>query len=256
MAENTSIEWTKVTWNPHTGCYPVSPGCDNCYMYRDMQRYGKNPRKVERTKSVFDLPLRIKEPSKIFVCSWSDFFIKQADAWRDECWDIIRRCPQHTFQILTKRPERITDCLPVDWGKGYANVWLGVSTENQEMADKRISVLLDIPAAVHFLSVEPMLAAINLYRYLSYDAIHGAKTPIDWVIVGGESGPNARKMQKHWVIGIKNWCEAAYVPFFFKQWGGKSKIDGHWGGNQLDGKVYHQFPDVAAYRAPEQLEMF
>jgi len=241
MAENTGIEWTDATWNPHIGCYPVSTGCDNCYMYREMVRYGKDPRNVERTTSVFDLPLRLKKPSKIFVCSWSDFFIKQADAWRNECWDIIRRCPQHTFQLLTKRPERIADHLPADWGKGYANVWLGVSTENQEMADKRIPLLLDIPARVHFLSVEPMLGPVDLMPW--YESI-----PFDWIIVGGESGPNARGMHERWVYDIAQFCVDTDTPFFFKQWGGKSRIDGHWGGNQLDGKTYRRFPSVPVYR--------
>lgn len=247
MADNTGIQWTDSTWNPWQGCFRVSPGCDNCYMYRDMKRYNKIPNHVVRSKTTFGAPLKWKEGRKVFVCSWSDFFIKQADPWRDEAWDIIRRTPQHTYQILTKRPERIADHLPADWGKGYPNAWLGVSTENQEQADKRIPLLIDIPAVVHFLSVEPMLGPVDLWRW---------EYLIDWIVVGGESGPNARTMRKEWALDIGQFCRDTNAAFFFKQWGGKYKKDGHWGGNELDGKTYQQFPDVPAYREPEQLELF
>jgi protein gp37 len=120
MGENSAIQWTDVTWNIARGCSKVDEDCKFCYMYRDSfdgTRY--NPREVVRTKTVFNLPLKVKEPSKIFTCSLTDFFHEDIDSYRNEAWDIIRKCPHHTFQILTKRPERIIDCLPADWGEGW-----------------------------------------------------------------------------------------------------------------------------------------
>lgn len=202
MGYNSKIEWTQATWNCWQGCHKVSAGCANCYMYRDKERFGQDPSTVIRSKTTFDQPLKWSEPRLIFVCSWSDFFIKEADPWRDEAWDIIRQTPKHTYQILTKRPERILSCLPNDWDNGWSNVWLGISAENQEMADKRIPILAQIPAKVRFLSLEPLLNSI----YLGFDGI----APKTWgygyqpisnlihqVIVGGESGPNARPMHPH-----------------------------------------------------------
>lgn len=132
MSEKSAIQWTDATWNIARGCTKVDEDCKYCYMYRDSfgsTRY--NPLDVVRTKTVFDLPLRIKEPSKIFTCSLTDFFHEAIDGYRNEAWDIIRRCPQHTFQVLTKRPERIWKCLPEDWGDGWPNVWLGTSVGSE-----------------------------------------------------------------------------------------------------------------------------
>jgi protein gp37 len=229
VAKTSAIEWTEATWNPWHGCHKVSPGCAHCYMYRDKLRYGQDPSQVLRSKSSFDAPIRWKEPRVIFTCSWSDFFIQEADDWRDEAWDIIRRTPQHTYQVLTKRPERIHEHLPGDWP--FNNVWLGVSVENPRFYN-RIETLVQIPAAVRFLSLEPLLAPMeNL-------PLHG----ISWVVVGGESGPRCRPMEAEWVRKIRKQCGKAKTAFFFKQWGGPRKKAT---GRVLDGKLWNAMPRVA-----------
>ena len=223
MGKNTAITWTDHSWNPWQGCHKVSTACDNCYMYREKKRYGQDPGTVVRSSNkTFNQPLRWWEPAKVFTCSWSDFFIEEADEWRFWAWYIIMKTPHLTYQILTKRPERIKDCLPKDWGNGWPNVWLGVTAENQEMADLRVPILLQIPAAVRFVSVEPMLGPVDLDSYL----VVGADYPwsimckgIDWVICGGESGPRARPMHPDWVRSLRAQCQVVGVPFFFKQWG-------------------------------------
>jgi len=228
MGKNSAIAWTDHTWNPWQGCHKVSDGCLNCYMFRDMKRFGKVPSLVLRSiDSTFNAPMKWKELARVFVCSWSDFFIQEADRWRDSAWEIIRKTPHLTYQILTKRPERIKDCLPEDWGQGWPNVWLGVTTENQAMANLRVPALLKIPAAIHFVSVEPMLEVVNLANVIMPDGDHlgnnlfnhGTGNGINWVICGGESGPKARPMHPDWVRGLRNQCQGARVPFFFKQWG-------------------------------------
>jgi protein gp37 len=226
MGKASAIEWTEATWNPWHGCLKVSPGCAHCYMYRDKRRYGQDPSKVLRSKSSFEAPTKWKESKVIFTCSWSDFFIEQADEWRDEAWEIIRSTPQHTYQILTKRPERITGHLPNGWP--FSNVWLGVSVENPRFY-KRIEVLADIPAEVRFLSLEPLLAPMPSLPLAG----------ISWVVVGGESGPNCRPMQVEWVRQIRSQCTKAKVAFFFKQWGGPRKDVT---GRVLDGKVWNAMP--------------
>lgn len=218
MSQISAIEWTDATWNPWHGCHKISPGCKNCYMFRDKKRYGQNPDVVVRSKTLFDAPLKWKEPRLIFTCSWSDWFIEEADAWREEAWDIIRRTPQHTYQILTKRADRMEGRVP---NPPLPNVWLGVSVENQRYADERIPLLLKTPAAVRFLSVEPLLGPVDLYRFMPWTDIRDRhfNTGIDWVIAGGESGPEARPMHPDWVRSIRDQCVEAGVPFFFKQWG-------------------------------------
>src|SRR5689334_23079211 len=166
MGERTNIGWTDATWNPWHGCKKVSPGCKHCYMYRDKERYGQDPTKVVRSKTKFRDPFKWADGRMVFTCSWSDWFIEEADAWRPEAWEIIKATPHHTYQILTKRPERIAGHLPPDWGRGYPNVWLGVSVENQDYVE-RILRLLAEPAAVHFISAEPLLGPLNLLPYLS-----------------------------------------------------------------------------------------
>ncbi len=226
MGSHSAIEWTEATWNPWHGCLKVSPGCAHCYMYRDKIRYGQDPAQVKRGKTTFELPLKWKEPKLIFTCSWSDFFIEEADGWRDAAWDVIRSTPQHTYQILTKRPERIASHLPPDWP--LPNVWLGVSVENPRFY-WRISALSEIPAAVHFLSLEPLLAPLP---DLPLDGV-------SWVIVGGESGPRSRPMKPEWVCEIRDHCKEAGVPFFFKQWGGARKDVT---GRSLEGRVWDEMP--------------
>jgi len=231
MGKNTGIEWTDSTWNPWTGCKKVSLGCKNCYMFRDKVIYGKgDPTEVVKADlSHFYSPKRWNKPSKIFVCSWSDFFIEKADEWREEAWGLIRDLKKHKFIILTKRPENIISRLPIDWGSGYKNVWLGVSAENQIWADIRIALLLKIPAIVRFASFEPLLGPIEISE----------SNKIDWIIVGGESGPNHRPMKESWVINIRNGCKNYGIPFFFKQWGGVQRLEN---GRELEGKNYDEYP--------------
>ncbi len=268
MGTNSNIEWTDHTWNPWIGCQKVSPGCDNCYMMRDVRRFGMDGTAVYASVKTFNAPLaknrakgwKWQDGSKIFVCSWSDFFHSAADSWRGEAWDTIRRRPGLIFQILTKRPENIFTRLPDDWGGGWPNVWLGVTAENQEMADTRVTWLLSIPAARRFVSIEPMLGAVDLTRLDTIKAFdpsaiqrYGDAAPrlkwnalsnndgyngdftmqtgeemalLDWVIVGGESGPNARPMHPDWVRSLRDQCRKANVAFFFKQWGDWGKADG------------------------------
>src|SRR6185437_1579859 len=204
MGETTGISWTDHTWNPWHGCIKISPGCKNCYMYREKKQYGQQPDLVVRSKTTFNSPLKWKS-GRVFTCSWSDFFIEQADAWRDEAWDIIRHTPHLTYQILTKRPGRIADHLPKDWGEGWPHVWLGVSVESQKYADERIPVLVKVPAKIRFLSIEPLLESISLRWMAVFGKPYAAQRKdsdrtnhldglrkLDWVIVGGESGPNRR----------------------------------------------------------------
>lgn len=227
MADNTKIEWADATVNFWHGCLKVSAGCKFCYMYRDKQRYGQDGSIVQRAKpDTFFRAKKWTEPRKIFTCSWSDFFIKQADEWRQEAWEVIKSTPQHTWLILTKRPERIAQCLPKDWGKGYPNVWLGVSVENQRTADLRIPKLFEIPAAIRFLSVEPMLGPINLKPYLSITFPPDKKIyyPIHWVIIGGESGNETddfryRPAKLEWIRDIVHQTKTQEIATFVKQLG-------------------------------------
>lgn len=238
MAQNTKIQWTDATVNFWTGCTKVSSGCKYCYMYRGKEQYKKDPTKVVKTSmSTISNTLRsLKTPSLIFTCSWSDFFIEEADPWRDWAWEIIRKHPQHTWQILTKRPERIIDCLPSDWGMGYPNVWLGVTAEDDEMYQDRVPLLLQAPAVLRFVSIEPILGSIDLevvvlkgqlyYPLQGLGDIHPEFffPKIDWVIVGGESGNDNglhryRESHLDWYLSIVEQCQKAKVPVFVKQLG-------------------------------------
>lgn len=186
MGKRTGIQWTTHTWNPWQGCARVSPGCDNCYMFRDMRRYGKNPDLVRLSSAqTFNKPLRWNRDARaagerrhVFVASWADFFSAEADEWRPRAWEIIRQCESLIFQVLTKRHGRIAAHLPPDWGNGYPNVWLGVTAENREWWDRRVRALREAPARVRFVSYEPAVGSVE-----------GASAEgIDWVIIGGESG--------------------------------------------------------------------
>jgi protein gp37 len=207
MGRTTEIGWVTSSWNPWQGCEHTSPGCDHCFMFRDKRRYGQDPTVVVRSRpATFNAPLKWCEPRDIFTCSWSDFFIAQADAWRGEAWEIIRRTPQHTYLILTKRPTRIAAHLPHDWGKGWPNVWLGVSVEMPAYL-WRVDRLRAVPAAHRFLPLEPLLADLGALT------LEG----IDWVIVGGESGPIHRPMAITWVTSIAAQSLAAGVKLYIKQ---------------------------------------
>ncbi len=263
MANTSKIQWTEATWNPWHGCKKVSPGCKFCYMYRDKERYNQDPTTVLRSKGNFDAPLKWKEPRLIFTCSWSDWFIEDADAWRPEAWDIINRTPRHTYQILTKRPERITAHLPGDWGDGYPNVWLGVSAENQALFDMRVSILSNIPATVRFVSAEPLLGPIRILEPLSsyptFDDPGNCGEPIfwgmDWIIVGGESGNEAgryryRPCNTEWIAKIIGDCKEKHTrtPVFVKQLGTHlakqlNCKDRH-GGNIEEWPTYLQFREM------------
>jgi protein gp37 len=200
-------------------------------MYTAKERYGQDPRVVARSKTTFNYPLKIREPKKVFTCSWSDFFIEEADAWRDEAWEIVRRTPHLTYQILTKRADRIAEQVPWGDGEPWAHVWLGVSVENARHTP-RIGDLVRVPAALRFLSVEPLLGPISNLPLAG----------IGWVILGGESGPRHRPMEAEWVREIRDQCVQAGVPLFFKQWGGPTPKAG---GRLLDGREWAEFPAAA-----------
>ena len=201
MAQQSKIQWTDATWNPWHGCRKVSAGCKFCYMFRDKERYGLDPTQIIKSKSNFNAPLKWKEPRLIFTCSWSDWFIEEADELRPEAWEIIKRTPQHTYQMLTKRPERIWHCLPPDWGDGYENVWLGVSAEDQKHFDLRVPILAAIPATVRFVSAEPLIGPID------FSSIGSKGEAIDWLIIGGESGNETgkyryRPCRESWIFDL------------------------------------------------------
>jgi len=212
--EGTKIQWTDETINFWHGCKKVSDGCKYCYMYRDKERFNQDATKVIRSsKPIWDKAYKFKEPKKIFTCSWSDFFIEEADEWRPEAWKVIKDNPQHTWQILTKRPERINDHLPDDWGEGYDNVWLGISVESMGVFITRHNYFLEVNAKVRFISFEPLLSVIG--------AMSGA---YDWIIIGGESGNDNgnyryRECKLKWfeflitMAGVKN------IKVFVKQLG-------------------------------------
>ena len=186
-------------------------------MYRDKKRFGQNPAVVARSAdATWFAPMKWNQPATVFVCSWSDFFIKDADPWRDDAWYIMKRTPWLTYLILTKRPENIQGRWPV--GHPLKNVWLGVTAENQKQLDTRLPILLEhwLRASFQkvFVSIEPMLEPVNIVRYGHF---------IDWVIVGGESGPGARKMPILWAADVKRNCKQFKIPFFMKQMSGPTK---------------------------------
>jgi len=286
MADKTGIQWTDATWNPLSGCERISPGCANCYAktLHDKRhnavlrgtgkmlpmQYHTPFEVVKLHEDRLDQPLRWKRPRRIFVNSMSDLFHEDVpDAFIDKVFAVMALAPQHTFQILTKRAERmrdyilgapqstdrgwdvmawaseelgrdaaLVDVIASMWNKPLPNVWLGVSVENQRFADERIPLLLQTPAAVRFISAEPLLGPVDLTglhvggEYALFDnALNGthrsesgpqiptAAGRLDWVIVGGESGPGARPMHPEWARSLRDQCAAAGVNFFFKQWG-------------------------------------
>jgi protein gp37 len=238
LALGSSIEWTEATWNPVTGCTKVSAGCKFCYAERLAHRlkamgkpqYADGFRLTLQPASL-ELPLRWRRPRLIFVNSMSDLFQEGVPAkYLEQVFAVMNRCPQHTFQILTKRPGRAsTLAARFDWTD---NLWMGTSVENERVI-ARIDALRRVPARVRFLSLEPLLGPLPSLT------LGG----IDWVIVGGESGPGARPMQVDWVRSIRDQCLAKSVPFFFKQWGGVNKKRA---GRILDGRTWDELPQTAA----------
>jgi protein gp37 len=245
MANATAIEWTDVTWNPVTGCTKVSAGCDHCYAERFSERFRGT--RGHPFQNGFDLtlrperveqPLSWRKPRMIFVNSMSDLFHKRVPvAFISKVFDTMERAHWHTFQVLTKRSSIMRNFLRSRYGseRGPAHIWCGVSVEDGKRKS-RIQHLQDAPAGVRFLSIEPLIAPIGA---LSLDGI-------DWVIVGGESGPGAREMRKDWVRDIRNQCVKAGVAFFFKQWGGLRPKSG---GRDLDGREWNDFPSPSRYPA-------
>jgi protein gp37 len=236
MGEQTIIAWTDKTWNPWRGCEKISPGCAHCYMFTQQERYGRDPSVVTRTRTWGD-PIKwqraaaaARERWRVFTCSWSDFFHPDADAWRDDAWAVIRATPNLHYQILTKRPDAVRDRLPSDWGRGYPNVWLGVSVENNAFV-WRVDALRAIPARVKFVSAEPLLGPVP---DLHLDGL-------DWLIVGGESGPGYRPMDLAWARDLRDRCDAAGVTFFFKQ----SAAPRTEMGIELDGELRREWPNFA-----------
>jgi protein gp37 len=244
MAETTGIEWADATWNPWMGCSKVSAGCARCYMFREQRQYGQDPYVVRRSKTKFAEPVKWSDSRLVFTCSWSDWFHEDADPWRDEAWDVIRRTPQHVYLVLTKRPELATDRLPADWGDGYENVWLGVSIENSAFTH-RAQVLRDIPARTRFVSAEPLLGSL-------FDTRGGRREPldlddIDWLIVGGESGPACRPMRPEWARDLRDAALEVGTAFFVKQLGGWPDKRGDLKA-VLDGELWREMP--AGFAAP------
>lgn len=229
MGKNSQIQWTDATWNIARGCSKVDSDCKYCYMYRDsMNGTRYTPGEVVKTRGVFTLPLTISTPSRIFTCSLTDFFHEGCDSFRNEAWDIIRKCPQHTFQILTKRPERIKDHLPADWGsEGWDNVWLGTSIGTQD-AIHRMVQLSQIDCKTRFLSLEPLHGEIDLIKAtIKFTGLPGdfyVLPAFDWVIVGGESGHETGKYRYRpceisWIEKIVNQCKSNSIRVFVKQLG-------------------------------------
>ena len=234
MSQDSPIEWTESTWNPVTGCTRISPGCKHCYaerMARRLQAMGqpnyRNGFRLTVHPQALEAPLRWRNPRVIFVNSMSDLFHEDVPfEFARRVFDVMERAAQHTFQVLTKRPEVALACADrLPWPD---NVWLGTSVESG-LYTHRIKTLARIPAKLRFLSLEPLLGPIpNL-------PLRG----IDWVIVGGESGPGARPMEKRWATQIRDRCLVRGVPFFFKQWGGVNKKRT---GRELDGRYWNEMP--------------
>ena len=235
MGMNSQIEWTESTWNPVTGCTKISSGCAHCYaerMARRLKAMGqpsyRNGFCVTVHEHALELPLSWRKPQVIFVNSMSDLFHEDVPVeFILRVFDVMQRCDWHLFQVLTKRSSRLAQLNPLlPWPR---NVWMGVTVESAEYVT-RIDDLRPVPAAARFLSLEPLLEPLP---GLDLEGI-------DWVIVGGESGPAARPMDEAWALDIRDQCRRAGVPFFFKQWGGKNRKKA---GRLLDGRTWDQMPE-------------
>ena len=248
MAES-SIEWTDATWNPVAGCTVLTAGCTNCYAmrmaarleamgtekYRGLTRKsGKRAvwtGKIRLDEKSLDVPRAWSKPRKVFVNSMSDLFHDDVPVeFIARVWEVMKNTPRHTYQILTKRPERMAEVLARSPFEILSNVWLGASVEDDRVLD-RLDAIRRVPAAIRFVSLEPLIGSVA----------QGDLTGIHWAIVGGESGPRAREMKPEWVDEIEAMCRRSGTAFFFKQWGGKNKKAA---GRVLNGKTYDEMPDL------------
>jgi protein gp37 len=236
LNSKSKIEWTESTWNPVSGCTKISSGCENCYAERMAKRLqAMGTRGYEKGFEVtlhphaLDKPLKMKKPQMIFVNSMSDIFHKDIpDEYIVKIFEVMNKAHWHTFQVLTKRPERLEQIAhKLKWSD---NIWMGVTVESNNYI-KRVDYLRDMDAKIKFLSIEPLIAPVDKLDYAN----------IDWVIVGGESGYGCREIKKEWVENIQIKCQQQNIPFFFKQWGGvNKKINGR----LLNGKTYDDMPMI------------
>lgn len=232
----TNIQWTEMTWNPTTGCTKISDGCLNCYAARMAKRLKAmgNPRYINEfqltlQEDLIKVPINIKQPKLIFVNSMSDLFHEDVpDSFIMKVFDTMNKAKWHTFQLLTKRPERALAMDQEGKLQWSANIWMGTTVENYKYIE-RIDLLRQMKSNIKFISFEPLLSSVG---QVDLDKM-------DWVIVGGESGPKSREIKKEWVIEIKDNCRRNNVAFFFKQWGGTNKKKN---GRILDGKTYDEYP--------------
>lgn len=248
MSETSSIEWTDATWNPVRGCTKISPGCKHCYAETFAERFRGVP--GHPYEQGFDLRLvsyKLAEPLKwssskmVFVNSMSDLFHEEVPDWYvSQVCRVMERANWHTYQVLTKRSERLAEMLngPLQFASRLEHVWWGVSVEDRKHGLPRIADLRRAPVSLRFLSVEPLLEDLGIFDL----------TGIGWVIVGGESGHGARKMEADWVWNIQRQCQQANVPFFFKQWGGVRKAKA---GRLLDGRTFDETPPRAHHPIPD-----
>jgi protein gp37 len=253
MSDRSAIEWTDATWNPVRGCTKITPGCAHCYAETFAERFRGVPgHPYERgfdlrlVPEKLDEPLRWRRPRMIFVNSMSDLFHKDVpDDYIVDVAGVMERADWHTFQVLTKRSDRLRDLLAtkLSFVATARHIWWGVSVENQKHGLPRIANLQSVPAAVRFLSIEPLLEPLG----------HLDLSGIAWVIVGGESGPNARPMQPTWVREIRDQCLTASVPFFFKQWGAHDvrgrRVGKKVAGRRLDGRTWDELPQATRAEA-------
>jgi protein gp37 len=249
MSLNSQIEWTDATWNPVRGCTKISPGCKHCYAETFAERFrGVKGHPYEQGFDLKLVPHKLTEPftwrspKLVFVNSMSDLFQPGVpDAYIEAVCQVMVTAKWHTFQVLTKRSERLQQLLSerLRFAAEQDHIWWGVSVEDRQYGLPRIADLQKAPARVRFLSIEPLLEDLG-----SFDLSN-----ISWAIVGGESGPGARPMQKDWVISVRDQCREAHVPFFFKQWGGVRKKKN---GRQLDGRTYDEYPTRVTSPIPER----
>lgn len=267
MATTTKIEWTDATWNPVTGCTPCSPGCDHCYAAAMAARFPQvhgyvymseaddpergDPQTFGRVRfhgNRLMQPLHWRTPRRVFVCSMGDLFHPDVPTdWRTRVWDVMESASIHTFQVLTKRAQAMRDYMTW-YGHLLPNVWLGVTVCNQDEADAKIPVILDTPAVLRYVSIEPMLGPVDLERQLAAvidrnGEAWGQRSPgIDWVICGGETGRGARPMHPRWVKHLRDQCVTAGVPFFFKGRGTATTPKSCCTYRRLDGREWSEFP--------------